>query len=60
VLHRTGLGPIERQVLARGAYCAVGDADHVTAELQRLQAVGFDGLALNFLDYLDELPYFAQ
>jgi hypothetical protein len=25
-----------------------------------LQGVGFDGLALNFVDYLAELPYFAQ
>jgi FMNH2-dependent dimethyl sulfone monooxygenase len=51
---------IERQVLARGAYCTVGDPDTVAEELARLQAVGFDGLALNFVDYLKELPYFAQ
>ena len=57
---REGEGPIERQVIARGSYCAIGDPDHVASELRRLHAAGFDGLALNFVHYLDELPYFAQ
>ncbi len=57
---RRGDDPLERQVLARGSYCAIGDADHVASELQKLQAVGFDGLVLNFVNYLDELPFFAQ
>jgi alkanesulfonate monooxygenase SsuD/methylene tetrahydromethanopterin reductase-like flavin-dependent oxidoreductase (luciferase family) len=51
---------LERQVLARGAYCTVGDPDTVAGELARLHRVGFDGLGLNFVDYLRELPYFAQ
>ena len=51
---------MERRVLARGAYCAIGDPDTVTRELSLLQSVGFDGLALNFVDYLAELPYFAE
>jgi alkanesulfonate monooxygenase SsuD/methylene tetrahydromethanopterin reductase-like flavin-dependent oxidoreductase (luciferase family) len=57
---RRGDDPVERQVLARGSYCAIGDADHVANELLRLQAVGFDGLVLNFVNYLLELPFFAQ
>jgi alkanesulfonate monooxygenase SsuD/methylene tetrahydromethanopterin reductase-like flavin-dependent oxidoreductase (luciferase family) len=57
---RRGHDPVERQVLARGSYCAIGDADHVAAELLRLHGVGFDGLVLNFVNYLGELPYFAQ
>jgi alkanesulfonate monooxygenase SsuD/methylene tetrahydromethanopterin reductase-like flavin-dependent oxidoreductase (luciferase family) len=60
ILRHSGAGPIERRVLARGAYCVMGDADSVARELSRLQSVGFDGLALNFVNYLDELPYFAQ
>jgi alkanesulfonate monooxygenase SsuD/methylene tetrahydromethanopterin reductase-like flavin-dependent oxidoreductase (luciferase family) len=60
VHRRRGEGPIERQVLARGAYCAIGTPDHVASELVRLHNVGFDGLVLNFVNYLDELPYFAQ
>ncbi|MCA1646872.1 MAG: LLM class flavin-dependent oxidoreductase [Chloroflexi bacterium] len=57
---RLGEGPIERQVIARGNYCAIGDPDRVANELARLHGVGFDGLALNFVNYLDELPFFAQ
>jgi alkanesulfonate monooxygenase SsuD/methylene tetrahydromethanopterin reductase-like flavin-dependent oxidoreductase (luciferase family) len=57
---RTGEGPIERQVIARGSYCAIGDPDHVASEIARLHAAGFDGLALNFVNYLDELPFFGQ
>jgi alkanesulfonate monooxygenase SsuD/methylene tetrahydromethanopterin reductase-like flavin-dependent oxidoreductase (luciferase family) len=53
-------GPTERRVLARGAYCVIGDPDAVARELVRLHAIGLDGLALNFVDYLAELPYFAQ
>jgi hypothetical protein len=26
----------------------------------KLHQVGFDGLVVNFVNYLDELPYFAQ
>jgi alkanesulfonate monooxygenase SsuD/methylene tetrahydromethanopterin reductase-like flavin-dependent oxidoreductase (luciferase family) len=55
-----GEGPVERRVLARGNFCAIGDADHVARQIARLRNVGFDGLALNFVNYLDEFPYFAQ
>ena len=57
---RCGDDPAERQVLARGSYCVIGDPDHVAGELRRLHQVGFDGLVINFVNYLDELPYFAQ
>ncbi len=57
---RIGEGPIERQVLARGNYCAIGDADQVAKQLAELGRIGFDGLALNFVNYLDEFEYFAQ
>ena len=60
ILRRSGEGALERQVLARGSYCSVGDPDKVAAELLQLHRVGFDGLVLNFVNYLDELPYFAQ
>src|SRR5688500_10698205 len=60
VSRQKGEGILERQVLARGAYCAVGDPDSVAEELAQLHEIGFDGLALNFADYLKELPYFAQ
>jgi FMNH2-dependent dimethyl sulfone monooxygenase len=56
---RRGNSPIERRALARGAYCVIGDPDAVAREFARLQSAGLDGLALNFVDYLQELPYFA-
>jgi alkanesulfonate monooxygenase SsuD/methylene tetrahydromethanopterin reductase-like flavin-dependent oxidoreductase (luciferase family) len=59
ILRRSGMEQIVRRVLARGAYCAIGDPDTVAQELLQLHAVGFDGLALNFVDYLAELPYFT-
>jgi len=56
---RSGTSPIERRALARGSYCVIGDPDAVTRELSRLRSAGLDGLAINFVDYLRELPYFA-
>lgn len=50
----------ERRVLARGAYCVIGDPDTVAQQLARLSNLGLDGVVLNFVNYLDEFPYFAQ
>ena len=55
-----GEGSIERQVLARGNFCAIGDPERVAEQIVRLKNVGFDGLVLNFVNYLDEFPYFVQ
>jgi alkanesulfonate monooxygenase SsuD/methylene tetrahydromethanopterin reductase-like flavin-dependent oxidoreductase (luciferase family) len=57
---RTGDFPLVRQVLARGNYCTIGDPARVAADLAHLSAVGFDGLALNFVNYGQELPFFAR
>jgi alkanesulfonate monooxygenase SsuD/methylene tetrahydromethanopterin reductase-like flavin-dependent oxidoreductase (luciferase family) len=59
-LEPSRVGPLERRVLARGAYCLIGDPDYVADGIARLHTAGFDGLALNFVDYIKELPYFAQ
>jgi alkanesulfonate monooxygenase SsuD/methylene tetrahydromethanopterin reductase-like flavin-dependent oxidoreductase (luciferase family) len=58
-LVHSGHNPLARRVLARGSYCVVGDPDAVAREFARLRAAGLDGLAINFVDYLKELPYFA-
>jgi len=58
-LVHSGHNPLARRVLARGSYCVVGDPDAVAREFSRLRAAGLDGLAINFVDYLKELPYFA-
>jgi len=55
----TERNPAERRALARGSYCVIGDPDGVARELARLSSAGLDGLAINFVDYLNELPYFA-
>jgi alkanesulfonate monooxygenase SsuD/methylene tetrahydromethanopterin reductase-like flavin-dependent oxidoreductase (luciferase family) len=56
----SGEGPVERRVLARGNFCAIGDPERVASQIARLHSVGFDGLAINFVNYLDEFPYFVQ
>ena len=57
---RAGEGPRERQVIARGNFCAIGEPDRVALEIVQLHEVGYDGIVLNFVNYLDEFPYFAQ
>jgi alkanesulfonate monooxygenase SsuD/methylene tetrahydromethanopterin reductase-like flavin-dependent oxidoreductase (luciferase family) len=58
-LVHSGHNPIARRALARGSYCVTGDPDDVAREISRLRSAGLDGLAINFVDYLEELPYFA-
>jgi FMNH2-dependent dimethyl sulfone monooxygenase len=43
-----------------GSYSIRGDADHVARALAALHDAGFDGVAMGFVNYLDELPYFVQ
>jgi len=49
-----------RAVIARDHYSIFGTPDHVANELARLSAAGFDGVAIIFIDYVRELPYFIQ
>jgi len=58
-LVHSGHNPLARRALARGSYCVIGDPDAIVREFSRLAAAGLDGLAINFVDYLKELPYFA-
>src|SRR4029453_13563411 len=58
-LVHSGHNPLARRALARGSYCVVGDPDALAREFSQLSAAGLDGLAINFVDYLKELPYFA-
>jgi alkanesulfonate monooxygenase SsuD/methylene tetrahydromethanopterin reductase-like flavin-dependent oxidoreductase (luciferase family) len=41
-----------------GGMPVIGDPDTVADELARIAAAGFDGIAISFVNYLDELPYF--
>jgi len=46
----------ERQQQMHG-FPIVGDADRVAAMLAQLSAVGFNGVGISLVNYLDELPY---
>ncbi|HVC58897.1 MAG TPA: LLM class flavin-dependent oxidoreductase [Acetobacteraceae bacterium] len=48
------------QANGMGGMPVVGDPDHVARELAQLAAAGAHGVALSFVNYLDELPFFAQ
>jgi FMNH2-dependent dimethyl sulfone monooxygenase len=43
-----------------GVYPLIGDPDSVAAEIERIHAAGYAGATLAFVDYLAELPYFAD
>ncbi len=43
-----------------GSYSIRGDADRVAHEFKALHDAGFDGVAMGFVNYLDELPYFID
>jgi alkanesulfonate monooxygenase SsuD/methylene tetrahydromethanopterin reductase-like flavin-dependent oxidoreductase (luciferase family) len=43
-----------------GSYSIRGDSDYVANELKTLHEAGFDGVAMGFVNYLDEVPYFIQ
>ena len=38
----------------------IGDPDRVAGALADISRAGFDGLAISFVNYLDELPYFRD
>lgn len=43
-----------------GGLPVVGDPDGVARELAALSAAGFTGIAVSFVNYLEELPYFCD
>ena len=45
---------------AVGGYPFVGTPDHVADELASIGKAGVRGIALSFVNYLDELPYFSD
>jgi alkanesulfonate monooxygenase SsuD/methylene tetrahydromethanopterin reductase-like flavin-dependent oxidoreductase (luciferase family) len=49
----------EHQANGMGGLPLVGDPDRVARELAQLVAAGFTGIAVSFVNYLDELPYFS-
>jgi FMNH2-dependent dimethyl sulfone monooxygenase len=49
-----------RAVVGRGHYIAHGTPDEVANALALLHQAGLDGVAIGFVDYVKELPYFIQ
>jgi dimethylsulfone monooxygenase len=47
------------QANGMGGLPLVGDPDRVAAEIARLAELGLKGIAVSFVNYLDELPYFC-
>ena len=47
------------QANGMGGLPLVGDPDLVSRDMVRLAALGLKGIAVSFLNYLDELPYFC-
>jgi alkanesulfonate monooxygenase SsuD/methylene tetrahydromethanopterin reductase-like flavin-dependent oxidoreductase (luciferase family) len=50
----------ERFAAGHGVYPLVGTPDHIADELAPISTAGFDGTTVTFVNYLDELPYFAE
>jgi hypothetical protein len=51
-----------RKALVHGqsGFPMIGSPDDVAQELKRISSAGFDGIGFSFVNYLNELPYFAQ
>ncbi len=50
----------QRFAAGAGTYPLVGTPDSIAAQIAELHGIGFAGAALSFVNYLDELPYFAE
>ena len=42
-----------------GSYPLVGTPDVIVDDMIRISEKGYEGIALSFVNYLDELPYFC-
>ena len=51
-----------RQRFAGGAgtYPLIGTAETIAAEMMAIAEQGYDGIALSFVNYTQELPYFCD
>jgi len=49
----------DHQANGMGGLPLVGDPDAVASQMARLTAAGLTGIAVSFVNYLEELPYFC-
>jgi alkanesulfonate monooxygenase SsuD/methylene tetrahydromethanopterin reductase-like flavin-dependent oxidoreductase (luciferase family) len=50
----------KRFVGGAGTYPLIGTPERIAMELAAISAAGFEGVAISFVNYKDELPYFVQ
>lgn len=50
----------KRYIAGNGSYPIIGDPEYVANELAQLSAIGFNGFAFSFVNYIDEFPYFCD
>ena len=50
----------QRFVAGTGSYPLVGTPEKITSELEKFSQAGFNGCALSFVNYTNELPYFCE
>jgi alkanesulfonate monooxygenase SsuD/methylene tetrahydromethanopterin reductase-like flavin-dependent oxidoreductase (luciferase family) len=50
----------KRFVGGAGTYPLIGTPGHIAEQLAAISKVGFAGVALSFVNYKDELPYFIE
>ena len=49
-----------RFAAGHGGYPLVGTPDHVAGEMAKISSAGFTGIALSFVNYLADFPYFRD
>lgn len=50
----------DRFAAGHGAFPLTGSPDHVADQLKKLSDAGITGMALSFVDYVEEFPYFRD
>ena len=53
---------VERRRFAggTGTYALIGSPEHIVAEMQKIQRLGFAGTTISFVNFNDELPFFID
>jgi FMNH2-dependent dimethyl sulfone monooxygenase len=50
----------ERLIAGIGTFPLIGDPDTVASTFKTLHDAGIDGMAIGFIDYIAELPFFRD
>jgi FMNH2-dependent dimethyl sulfone monooxygenase len=50
----------KRFAAGAGSFPLVGTPERIVSDMQKLHEIGFSGIALTFVNYLEELPHFIS